>query len=162
VVNCVCTKETGTAGWELEGFNSEWEVLIIRIEDKESVVDVLLQTFALIALWYKRTGITGSQTLFNTGGLSQSFVMSFDIVNNDSPFAFGVDSTKRSDVGSLRWAKVSFFFQSIGSLNREFSVEVSYISIEAPDLFEMSINGSLYFICWVLCIFKTPSFGVVD
>jgi len=118
VVNGVGTKETGTAGWELEGLHSEGEVLIIGIIYQEAVVDVLLQALGLIALRYKRTSITRSQTFLNTGSLGESLVMSFNVVDNDSPFTFSVDGTKRSDVGSFRGTEVSFFLQGIGPLNR--------------------------------------------
>jgi len=117
VINCVCTKKTGTAGWELEGLHSEGEVLIIRIVHEETVVDRLLQAFGLVALWYKWAGITRSQTFLNTGGLGESLVVSFNVVDNDSPFAFGVDGTKRSDIGSLRGAEIGLFLQSVWPLN---------------------------------------------
>jgi len=162
VVNCVCTKETGAAGWKLESFHCEGEVLIIGIVYQESVVDVLLQACGFIALRYKRAGITRCQTFLNTGGLGESLVVSFNVVDNDSPFAFGVDGTKRSDIGSLRGTEIGLFLQSVWPLNREFSVEVSYISIEAPDLLEMMIYSSLNLISWVFFIFKAPGFGVVD
>jgi len=162
VVNCVGTKETGTAGWELEGLHSEGEVLIIRIVHEETVVDGLLQAFGLVALWYKWAGITRSQTFLNTGGLGESFVVSFDIINDNSPFAFSVDSTKRLDIDGLRGTEISLFLKSIRPLHREFSVKINHISVEAPDFLEMMIYSSFDFIGWVFCIFKTPSFGVVD
>jgi len=118
VVNGVGTKETGTAGWELECLHSEGEVLIIRIIYQEAVVDVLLQAFGLIALRYKGASITRSQTFFNTGGLGESFVVSFNIVDNDSPFTLSVDGTKRPDVGSLRGTEIGLFLQGIRPLNR--------------------------------------------
>jgi len=117
VIDCVCTKKTGTAGWELEGLHSEGEVLIIRIVHEETVVDGLLQAFGFIALWYKWAGITRSQTFLNTGGLGESLVVSFNVVDNDSPFAFSVDSTKRLDVGSFRGAEIGLFLQSVRSFH---------------------------------------------
>jgi len=117
VINCVCTKKTGTAGWELEGLHSEGEVLIISIVHKEAVVDGLLQAFGFIALWYKWAGITRSQTFFNTGSLGESLVVSFNVVDNYSPFAFSVDSPKRPDIGSLRGAEIGLFLQSVWSFN---------------------------------------------
>jgi len=162
VVNGIGTKETGTASWELECLHSEGEVLIIRIMYQEAVVDVLLQTLGLIALRYKWASITRSQTFFNTGGLGESFVVSFNIIHNDSPFTLSVDGTKRSDVGSFRWTEIGLFLQSIGPLNREFSVEVGNISIEAPDLLEVIVYCSLNLILWVFFIFNAPCLGVVD
>jgi len=162
VVNCVGTKETGAAGWELECFHCEGEVLIIGIIHQESVVDVLLQAFGFIALRHKRASITRSQTLLNTGGLGESLVVSFNVVDDNSPFTLSVDSTKRLDIGSLRGAEEGLFLQSIRPLYREFSVEVNYISIEAPDFLEVSIYSSLNLIGWVFFIFKAPGFGVID
>ena len=162
MVDGVGTKETGAAGWELESFHCEGEVLIIGIIYQESVVDVLLQAFGLIALRYKRASITRSQTFLNTGGLGESLVVSFNVVDDNSPFTLSVDSTKRLDVGSLRGTEVGLFLQGIGPLYRQFSVEVDYISVKAPDLLEMLIYSSLNLIGWVFSIFKAPSFGVVD
>ena len=42
---------TGTGRWELEAVDGKWEVLIIRIIDQEPVVNALLETLGLIALW---------------------------------------------------------------------------------------------------------------
>jgi len=162
VVNCVCTQETGTTGWELEGFHSEGEVLIIGIIDYEAVVDGLLQALCLITLRHKRAGITRSQTLLNAGSLGESFIVSFNVVDDNSPFALGVDSAQRPDVGSLRGTEVCLFLQGSRPLNGQLSVEVSYISIEALELLEMMFNGSLDLISWVLFIFKAPGLGVVD
>jgi len=162
VINSVGTKKTGAAGWELESFHCEGEVLIIGIIYQESVVDGLLQAFGFITLRNKRASITRSQTFLNTGGLGESFVVSFDIVNDNSPFALSVDSAKRLDIDGLRGTEIGLFLKSIRSLNREFSVKINHISVEAPDFFEMMIYGSFDFIGWVFCIFKTPSFGVVD
>jgi len=162
VVNCVGIKETGTACWELEGFHCKGEVPIIRIVYQESVVDVLLQAFGLVALRYKRAGITRSQAFLNTGGLGESLVVSFNVVDDYSPFTMSVDSTKRLDVDSLRGTKVGLFLQGIRPLYRKCSVEINHVSIEAPYFLEMLIYSGFNLIGWVFSIFKTPSFGVVD
>jgi len=162
VVNCVGTKETGTAGWELESLYCEGEVLIIGIVYQESVIDVLLQACGFIALGYKGTGIARGQTFLNTGGLGKSLIVSFNVVDDNSPFALSVDSTKWLDVDSLRGTEIGLFLQSIGPLYRECSIEINYISVEAPDLFEMMIYSSFDFIGWVFCIFEAPCFGVID
>jgi len=112
VVDGVGTKETGAAGWELESFHCEGEVLIIGIIYQESDVDALLETFGLIALRHKRASITRSQTFLNTGGLGESLVVSFNVVDDNSPFTLSVDSTKRLDVGSLGGTEVGLFLQS--------------------------------------------------
>ena len=87
--------------------------------------------------------------------------MSINVVDDDSPFALSVDSTKRPDVGSLRWTQVCFFLQGSGPLNRQISVKVSNISIEALELLEVIVNSSLQLIGWILIIFKAPSLGGV-
>jgi len=162
VINCVSTKKTSTAGWELESFNSEWEVLIIWVVDHKAVIDGLLQALGFIALRYQRAGISRSPTFFNTGGLGKSLIVSLKVVDDDSPFALSVDSSQRSDVGSLRGTEVSLFLQGSRPLNRQLGVELSYISIKVPELCEVIINSSLQLICWVFSIFKAPSLGVVD
>jgi len=162
VINGVSTKETGAASGELESFHCEGEVLIIGIIYQESVVDVLLKACGFIALRYKRAGITSSKTFLNTGGLGESLVVSFDVIDDNSPFALSVDSTERLDIDSLRGTEIGLFLQSIRSLYREFSVKINHISVEAPDFLEMMIYSSFDFIGWVFCIFKAPSFGVVD
>jgi len=110
VINCVSTKKTGTTGWELEGFYSEWEVLIIWVVDHKSVVDGLLQALGFIALRHQRASISRSQTFLNAGGLGESLIVSFKVVDDDSPFTLSVDSAQRPDVGSLRGTEVSLFF----------------------------------------------------
>jgi len=162
VINCVGTKKTGTAGWELEGFYGEWEVLIIWVVDHKAVVDGLLQALGFIALRDQRAGISRGPTFFNTGGLGESLIVSLKVVDDDSPFALSVDSSQRSDVGSLRGTEVSLFLQGCGPLNRQLSVELSYISIEVPELCEVIINCSLQFVSWVFSIFKAPVLSVVD
>jgi len=95
VVNGIGTKETGTAGWELEGFHSEGEVLIIGIVDYKAVVDGLLQALGSITHRHQRACISRSQTFLNASGLCQSLalIVSFDVVDDDSPFALSVDSS---------------------------------------------------------------------
>jgi len=112
VVDGVGTKETGAASWELESFHCEGEVLIIGIIYQESDIDALLETFGLIAFRNKRASITRSQTFLNTGGLGESLVVSFNVVDDNSPFSLSVDSTKRLDVGSLGGTEVGLFLQS--------------------------------------------------
>jgi len=59
----------GAGRRQLECFNTKRKILIIRIVDKESVVDGLLQTLCFITSRYKWTSISSSSTLFNTSSL---------------------------------------------------------------------------------------------
>jgi len=130
VIDCVCIQKTSTTCWKLEGLNGEWEVLIIRIVDEETVVDGLLKALGSIALRHQRAGFSRGKTFLDTGGLGKSFIVDFDVVDNDSPFALSVDSTQRLYICGLGGAKISLFFKSIGPLYGERSVEVSNISIQ--------------------------------
>ena len=88
----------GAGGWQLECFNGKGEILIIGIIDKEPVVDGLLETLGLITGWHKRARLSSSCALLNTSSLGQGLVMSLHSVNNNSPLAVSVDSTKRLNV----------------------------------------------------------------
>lgn len=99
MVGDVCAVVASAGRGQLEGFNSEGEVFVISIVHHESVVDILLDTLCFVAFWDKRTGIPGSGTFLNPGGLSELLVVGLDVVDDDSPLAVGVDSTKRLDVG---------------------------------------------------------------
>jgi hypothetical protein len=48
MIKGVGSNETSAASVKLEGFNGEWEVVIIRVKDKEAVDDFLLETAGLI------------------------------------------------------------------------------------------------------------------
>ena len=80
--------------------------MIIRIKDQKSVVDGFLQALGDVTFRYERTSRTGSSTFFNTDRLSQIFVMSLNIVNDNSPFTGSVNGSQRLDIGSLRWAQI--------------------------------------------------------
>ena len=92
--------------------------MIIRIVDQKSVVDRFLQALGFVALRDKRTSLSSGGTFFDTGGLGQSFVMSLDSIDNDSPFAMYINSTKRLNVSSFRWTKISFFNNILQSGDR--------------------------------------------
>lgn len=84
----------GTGRWQLECLDGEWEVLVIRIVDKESVVDGLLETLSLVTGGNKGTSFASCGALLDTSGLGKSFIMCLNSVNNDSPFSISIDSTK--------------------------------------------------------------------
>jgi len=161
VVNGVGTNKTGTTGWELESLHSEGEILIICIIDYEAVVDGLLQALGLIACWHQGAGLARCQALLDAGGLGQSFIVSLNVVDDDSPFALSVDGTKRPDVSCVRWAEVGLLLQGCGPLNGQLGVEVSYVSVEVPELCVVVLNSSLELVGWVLIILQAPGLGGV-
>jgi len=90
----------GAGGWQLECFNSEGEILIIGIIDKEPVVDGLLKTLCLVTCGHKGARLSSSGALLNTSSLGQGLIVSLHSVHNNSPLAIGVDGTKRLNVSS--------------------------------------------------------------
>jgi len=92
--------------------------MIIRIIDQKSVVDRFLQALGFIALWDKRTGLSSSGTFLNTGGLGQSFVMGFDVVDDEPPFSINVNGGNGLNISGFRWAQVGFFNNFLQSVDR--------------------------------------------
>ena len=95
----IVTIVAGAGRWQLEGLDSEWEVLVIGVVDQEPVVDVLLQTLGLVAWRDERARLSGSGALLNTGSLGQGLVVGLHSVDDDSPFPGGVDGSPGLDVG---------------------------------------------------------------
>jgi len=115
-----------------------------------------LEAFRFIALRHQRAGISRGQTFLNTGGLSQSLIVNFNVVDNDSPFALSVDKTLRLAIYCVGGAKVSLFLQGVGPLYRQRGVEVSNISIQREELLVVSFSSMLDLIGWVLIILQAP------
>jgi hypothetical protein len=88
----------GTCRWQLECLDGEGEVLIIGVIDKEPVVDGLLETLGLVTGRHKGARLSSSCTLLNTSSLGKGLIVSLHSVNNNSPLAVSVDSTKRLNV----------------------------------------------------------------
>jgi len=78
---------TGTRGWQLERFDSEGEVLVVRVVHQEPVINGLLYTLSIIAGRYQWTGLSPSITLLHPGRLGEGLVVSLDTVHYNSPFS---------------------------------------------------------------------------
>ena len=92
--------------------------MIIRIVDQKSVVDRFLQALGFVTLRDKRTSLSSGGTFFDTGGLGQSFVMGFDVVNDEPPFSVNVNGGNWLNISGFRWAQVGFFNNFLQSVNR--------------------------------------------
>lgn len=134
--------------------------MIIGIIDQKSVIDGFLQALGFVALWYEGTGASSCGTFFNTGCLSQSFVMSFNVVNNNSPFSVGIDGSQWLDVGGFRWAQVGFLNNFLQSIDRVIGVGQN-VFVHLLNGVIVVFDGLLDFVGGVFGIFKTPSFWVV-
>ena len=132
--------EAGARGGQLEVLDGEWEIVIIRIVDEETVVNVLLQTFGLVASGDERTSFTSSISiaLFNSGVLVEFVAVRLDFVDDHTPLTIDIDGTKWLDVSSGAWAEVSLF--------DEFSQSVDRIGRVDSDIFVQSQNGFVMFV----------------
>ena len=91
------------SGRQLVDVDKETLVRITRVEGEHAVVDVLLQTGALVARSQSATSSTDKQTGLDT--LSLSVVG--DILDDDSPFSSNVLGTQGTSIGNIRWADKS-------------------------------------------------------
>lgn len=113
---------TSASGRQFERFDGEGKVLIIRIVDQESVVDGFLNAFGFVTFGDQGTGFSGGFTMFNSGGLGQSFIMGFNSVNNDSPFSISVNSSSGLDIFGFAGAQIGFLNDFLKSIDGIFSV----------------------------------------
>jgi len=150
----------GTGGGKLEGLDGEWEVLIIGVVDEEAVVDGLLQTLGLVALWHQGAWGSLSGALFDASRLGQGFIVSLDLVHNDPPFAVDVDGSLGLDVGGLRGAQVGLIIQLLQPVNRVDSV-CHNILVQLLDRVVVVLDGLLDLVLGVLLIFDTPVLPVL-
>ena len=145
----------GAGGRQLEGLNSEWQVLVIRVVDEEPVVDRLLQAFGFVAVWDQRTGGPFCGALLNPCSLREGLVVGLHIVDNDPPLATDVDGPLGLDVAGLRRAQIGFVIQLLQSVNRVLCVG-HYFFVQLPDIFLVVLQGLLDLVFGVLFILNTP------
>ena len=89
---------TRTRQWQRKTFYGKWEVVIIRIIDQEAMINCFLHTFCIVTLRNQRAWLSWSITMFNSCSLTKSFIMSFDVIDNNSPLTFSVKSSEGTDV----------------------------------------------------------------
>ena len=109
---------TGAGGGELEALHGEGEIVVFGVIDQEPVVDILLDAFCLVAFWDKWALLVNCGALFNPDSLAQSLVMSFDIIDNDSPLSVSVDGSQRNIVSHIGRAKEGFISQLLETVHR--------------------------------------------
>jgi len=98
VVEDVSTNEASAARVKLEGFDGEWEVLIIWVVDEESVDNGLLEAFGLVTWRDEGAGIASCCAVFNSGGLGKMIVIDLNIVDDNSPLVACIDGPEWSDI----------------------------------------------------------------
>ena len=149
-------EEAGAAGGQLEGFYGEGEVLVVGVVDEEAVVDGLLQTLGLVAVWHQRAGLAGGEALLQAGGLRQGLVVHFDAVDDDAPLALRVDGAQRPHVGGLRWAEVGLVVVVAGQVHGQLCVEVSHVRVQGEQLFCVTLGGRLDLVGRVVLVLEAP------
>ena len=156
------TNEASARCGQLDVLNGEWEVVVIRIVDEETVIDVLLEAFGFVASGDQWAGLSGSIsfTFFNASVLIVFDAVRFDFVDDDTPFAFGVDCTEWLNVRSGAGAEISFFL--------DFGQSVDRVGSFSHDILVQSHNGFVVFVEFVnnfigrvLGILQTPVLGRV-
>ena len=96
-------------GGKSEILNGEWKVSVVRVEDEETVEDVLLNAFGIVTGRDERTFFAGSIALLDAGVLVEFVAVRLDLVDNNTPLTFGVDCTKWLNVVDRTGAEVSLF-----------------------------------------------------
>jgi len=154
------SNEAGARGGQLEVFNGEWEVVIIRIVDQEAVIDVLLNAFGFIAgrNQWARSASGGSVALFDTGVLVELVVVRFDFVDNYSPFSLNVDGTQRLNVSGGAWAQVRLLFDFVQSVYRVLGVD-SNVLVQGQNGLVVLIQSVDHVVGRIFGVFEAPVLG---
>ena len=78
----------------LEFLDGEWESVVLRIVDHETMEEILLDAFWLVARRDQRAGSSDDHVaFFNASRLSVFDPVGFDVVDDGAPFAIDVDGT---------------------------------------------------------------------
>ena len=109
-----------TSRGKLVGIDEKSTVWITRVQGKHSVVNILLGTFGVITGSQKSAGRIRGLAGFQAGGLGIVIVtisvVFGDVLENDTPVSFNVDSTFDFGVFNCGWAKVTFRSDPVGSI----------------------------------------------
>jgi len=155
----VVTIVAGAGRWQLEGLDSEGEVLVISVVDQEPVVDVLLETLGLIAGRDEGTGLSGGGALLNTGSLGQGLVVGLHSVDDDPPFPGGVDGPPGLDVGGDGGTEISLLDNIQQSLHAVLSVGQDVL-VDGLDSLVVVLESVLDLVGGIFSILQAPSLGV--
>jgi len=96
---------------ELVGVDEESSVWVTWVDREHSVVDILLGALGLVAGGKETTGGVREETGLKTGGLGVVVVAIAislrDVLEDDSPVSFNIDSTSNLGVVNIRRTKVT-------------------------------------------------------
>ena len=156
------TNEASTRCGQLEVLNGEWEVVVIRIVDEETVIDVLLEAFGFVASWDERAGFAGSVSvaLFDASVLIKLVAVRLDFVDDHAPLTIDVDGAEGLDVGGCARAQVSLLFEFAQSVDRVGSVDGDVL-VQSQDGFVVFVQFVDDFVTGIISILEAPGLGRV-
>jgi len=109
--------------------DEETSVWVTRIYREHSVVDILLGTLGLVARGEKTTSRVREQTGLKTGGLGVVVVTVSvplrDVLEDDSPVSFNIDSASDLGVINIRGAKITLRSNPVSCVIRRWSLRSS-------------------------------------
>jgi len=118
-----------TSAGQLVCVDEETSVWVTRIYREHSVVDILLGTLGLVARGKKTTSRVREQTGLKTGGLGVVVVTVSvslrDVLEDDSPVSFNIDSTSDLGVINIRGAKITLRSNPVSCVIRRWSLRSS-------------------------------------
>jgi len=118
-----------TSAGQLVCVDEEPSVWVTRIYREHSVVDILLGTLGLVARGEKTTSRVGEQTGLKTGGLGVVVVTVSvslrDVLEDDSPVSFNIDSASDLGVINVRGAKITLGSDPVSCVIRRWSLRSS-------------------------------------
>lgn len=118
-----------TSAGQLVCVNEETSVWVTRIYREHSVVDILLGTLGLVARGEKTTSRVREQTGLKTGGLGVVVVTVSvslrDVLEDDSPVSFNIDSASDLGVINIRGAKITLRSNPVSCVIRRWSLRSS-------------------------------------
>jgi len=128
-----------TSTRQLVSIDEEPSVWVTRVNREHSVVDILLGTLGLVARGKKTTSRVGEQAGLKTGGLGVVVVTVSvslrDVLEDDPPVTFNIDSTGDLSVVNVRRAKVTLRSNPVRGVIRRWSLGSSRVILVVKRLF---------------------------
>lgn len=107
---------TRASRWQLVNVDEDSFLRIARIEGKHPLINVLLQTLAVIARSQSAASGTREQARFDA--LSLSVSGPGDFLDDDAPFSIGVHGSEWASIQNVTWADVTFTTDPVSLLER--------------------------------------------
>jgi len=124
---------------ELVCIDEEPSVWVARINREHSVVDILLGTLGLVTGGEKTTSRVGEEAGLETGSLGVVVVTVSvslrDVLEDDPPVTFNIDSTGDLSVVNVRGAKVTLRSNPVRGVIRRWSLGSSRVILVVKRLF---------------------------